>query len=234
TFALSFISLYSLQEIINHTYGDLETRQSASEFWIDLHFEQGQYTYKYETYVGSDETITPQQYYLSQDRLDHVQSQDDPTNIVANTLQNPIMTSYMIVIKLVGLFQSYEWSVYRQSAGTNAFHPLMIYGYFLFVGFVYIIQDFIVHLWSMLKRAELAIPIVWFAIMIQVGAYAVIFVPESRFIAQVVPLITTLAIARFIDDDSKYYAWIAFIVATMMYIGTYLVIANSSMIVPTR
>ncbi|MEM9952728.1 MAG: hypothetical protein AAF846_14065 [Chloroflexota bacterium] len=234
TFALSFISLYSLQEIINRTYGDLETRQSASDYWIDLHFEQGQYTYKYETYVGLDATITPQQYYLSQDRLDHVQSQEDPTNLLAHTLQNPIDAVYMISIKLVGLFQSYEWSVYRQSAGTNAFHPLMIYGYFLFVGFVYVIQDFIVHIWSMLKRGELAIPIVWFAIMIQVGTYAVIFVPESRFVAQVVPLITTLAIARFIDDDRKHYAWITLIVATIMYVGTYLIIANASMIVPTR
>ncbi len=192
--------------------------------YIPLHLTETTFVYKYETYVGEDNTLSATVYYINEAR------QIDGEFSIGDTLrryaEDPLGAFNMITGKTIGLFQNYEWSVYRQTRENPANHPVFFAGLLLFTAFLYINQHFILN-----YNRQMAINASFLAVFVLINSYiflySILTVPESRFIYPVFPALTAGMMFILLKERDIRPLFYTFVIATTLYILIYQVLLET-------
>lgn len=159
--------------------------------WVSTHLEYTYYYYKYETYIG--EWHGPKVLYLSPRRAVMFEQRDPTQPMVLLMALDPVGTGYMTAIKTAGLFQNYEYAVYRSHLDNRFTHPTFLYGFVLFVQFMYLVGLSLLEFRSFVLENHPVLVTALAIVALHVGLYSLLTAPESRFIAPVFPLLTAFA-----------------------------------------
>jgi len=160
---------------------------NESDGWKQIHLRQGMYTYKYETHGNRPEN--PQIYYISKTRYNLFRQVKSTSDYYKTFIKDIEGTVAIISHKIIGLFQSFEWSVYRTTDSLNYLHPVFWFGLVHFFFFVSIcFEVFRIIGFNRNIFFSTSTPLQIFCIL-HTLFYAILTVPESRFIAPVIPAI---------------------------------------------
>lgn len=230
-----FAMIISIQYIVVYRYTNLwafvgpEAKQS-----INVHYRASIYSYKYETYIGVEPHRAPLHYSSTTRRSllpEGVSKEFRFPDWCRVMLGDPAGTLAMIMIKTTGLFQSYEWSPFRQTLKLNARHPAFICGLILFIGFVFIVIVYVADKnWlNTGLRSQLSFDFLFIISTLHIFIYSILTAPESRFIYPVVPILSVCAIHAGCLGRKKSYMVYAMIISVVLYSVTYQIMRDSQM-----
>jgi hypothetical protein len=200
----------------------------------DTHLIEGFYSYKYETLLSAD--YQPPLYYFSPERKEIIThaAPESMYEIASEYLRVPLSTIHMTAIKVVGLFQNYDWSyTYRLSAdNSNVTHPIFVYGFVIVYGLVYLIQYNMAEHRKLLGELLSGYAFLLAIIMLYLLVYGALTVPESRFIAPIIPILTVATIYTLIRDHYRSRLLFSFLVSIVLYAITYHTLVTSVQVIP--
>jgi hypothetical protein len=191
---------------------------------------QGIYGIKYEGYVGGTDHAPPVWYVYDRAKslADKLAEQEGRATVWQFALHYPLEALQVFVLKATGLFQNYEWAIYRTQL-VNSVSYIFLYGLLFFVFFVYVnvtvLSSLPTHLAEIAKRSP---PIVVLVIIdLSILLYSVLTVPESRFAMPILPILTVLAIHFVVTRRNWRSLMFSALSATVGYIWTYQVLLAS-------
>jgi len=195
----------------------------ANEF-LRLHLQETFYTYKYETYIGSEDRPTGI-YYVAADRKTAIDnSKATPLQAV---LQQPLSAVAVILAKFVGIFQHYEWSTYRQST-INQPNIVFWWGLIPLTAIIYMLQQIILRFnWRLDAIVFNPAFVILSGASLYVLMYAVATIPEHRFAAPVIPVLSVYAVAVASDRRNWRNLALAICISCAFYFMTYQILLSS-------
>ncbi|MBM4303379.1 MAG: hypothetical protein FJ112_03510, partial [Deltaproteobacteria bacterium] len=160
--------------------------------WKKIHLKEGMYTYKYETLVARQED--PRLNYININRYNLLHGVTKQSDLYRLILEDWLGTIKMITFKTVGLFQSFDWSVYRISNSLRPLHPVFLFGGIHFFFFVFSCIEVLKMIFNKNKNCFSNWMAVQIFCILHVLVYAILTVPESGFIAPVIPAIIVIGV----------------------------------------
>jgi len=203
------ISLYS--RVLNKEF--IETQLELSVAW-----------YKRETYQLADDGVIG---YIDLKREEDFRrfmesfSENRVEGVVQYLLSDIPSTMHSMLVRLVGIFQSYEWSTYRQATFVAPTYPFW-WGLFLFTLFIYTLFYWCRHRFGLsvhvgfvgLNRS------IWMMFFILIYSFIPIYVitnAEPRYLFPVLPLLTLLGIAAIYQERPKWALAGVAVLCTVIY-----------------
>jgi hypothetical protein len=197
--------------------------------WIHTHMMYGLFYYKYETYtyfyqVYAGRVYVPQIHYINAAREAQFKGQESWLAAVA---ADPLGFATHTALKTVGMFQAYEWTVYRSTIDDNPLHPLFLMGFVNFAALVYCVMSLG---WQALRHPRTLISAqtsLLLVVLVHLLGYSVPTIPEPRFIAPILPLVMALTVATFSVRRDRWT------LATAVTVGLVLYAVAHAVITPT-
>lgn len=216
---------------VYHAENRIALSGSEAGIWAQRHIGLGLFVYKYETFVGDGSRGQPVQYMNDESilNIEAALKKDTPDTQSIVVSELPALVLPLPILKLAGIFQNYEWSVYRDSL-ENRLNLVVVWGGIIFYLFLYSLQSFLRHWRYRPQRSEalLNAPLVLFlAMSAYVFLYVLFTAPEGRFIAPIIPGLVALGVYRILLENSRQRQLVTAITATIVYGFTFIVLANS-------
>jgi hypothetical protein len=220
---LQFFFIYRLEGYVSLT-GEIANDAAQAQL------TQGIYGIKYEGYVGGSDHAPPVWYIYDKAKslADKLAEQEGRATVWQLVLHYPLDALQVFALKAIGLFQNYEWAIYRTQL-VNSVSFIFLYGLLFFVFFVYINITVLSSLPTSLPEiAKLSPPMVVLMIIdLSILLYSVFTVPETRFAMPILPILTALAIHFAVTRRNWRGLMFSVLSATAGYIGTYQVLLAS-------
>ncbi len=221
-FGLPFLIICSPQIYLIHKHENRFSLVGESAHHAGkAHLNLGQIVMKFETH-GLDKA-KPLIVYLDTDR------QKDLLNL---SIRSSPLTFFfsrfgdsmdLILHKTIALFQNFEWSVFRTGGAPNPLHPVFIFGFVHFSFLFWILMYLLPGLKTWFQRNEGSVPVFSFvgtSLLLHLFLYSVPTVPESRYIAPVLPGLIALGCCA-LRNLSKPQRTIALLLAAFTYFYTF-------------
>jgi len=126
------------------------------------------------------------------------------------------------ILKTVGLFQSFDWSVYRTSSSANPSHPVFLYGFINFFFFLYMSLGLFERLVTRNKQKDnLYLITVNTSGIFHVLLYSLLVHCESRYIAPALPIFIIFGFYYLVRDARFLKLLSVFTVSMVLYISTF-------------
>ncbi len=199
------------------------------------HLNASVYDYKYETYVGTG-PHSPKLFYCfekGEAQATAICAGQDSLNLFQYFVTYPFDTVYVLIVKTVGIFQSYEWSTYRQTT-TSYPNLVFIWGLIPLLGLVVAHHNLLRQWRKMLTTsyANFCRILVLVAADLYLVLYILFTIPETRFMAPMLPALTVCGLSTIATPLSPRYHRTLLIIAGLTFIMYMLVfvILQSSLI----
>lgn len=204
---------------------------SEAGIWAQRHLALGLFLYKYETFSADGVHAYPIRYLNKRGLLNIQERMAQPRDSIVVVLLTDIpgMIITLPVVKLAGIFQNYDWSVYRTDIN-NQFTLVTAWGGVIFFLFLYMLQSFLFRLRVRIKAADglLNIPLMLFlGVSAYVWLYVLFTAPEGRFVAPAIPALVALAFHRILLEKSPRRLVLTAIAACVLYLLTFIILAES-------
>lgn len=223
---IPLIILVGFQFYLNFKYeGRLSLAGTSAGSARGLHLRLGPISYKYET-LGKH-SGTPVVIYFDEKLRDKIVMRDSNSSAGWVLLKNWISVVRVIFIKIVGLFQSFEWGLYRTNSQTSFSNPVFLFGFLNF----FLFGCCLTHLLSFNLREfksheSRTAYLVSLGVIIHVGLYAFLTVPETRFNAPILPVTCALGLLAVQRMNRKNLA-VTLLCCLVLYSYSFIVLTRS-------